>query len=242
MRTYALSPETLRGLLRQTIWRFQGIVTLSFLLLGLYLALFARPVYLPTALPIILIVALVYFLVIFFQYRQQLRLLYSIRVELDGSGIIYREARQEQKRISRADITRVRELKDGFWIQSVDPDLSLFIPFGLARDGDEQVRKDITSWTIIEPPVRQGSMKQRTISWIAWLAILLILLLANSLWVLIPAGVVLLVAGFMFAKRAQYLQEIEPGDHRTSTLVYSFLIFMVVMKSCLLGMTIAFAR
>ena len=40
LRTYAISPEKLRQMLRQLLLRFQGIITISFLLFGLYLALY----------------------------------------------------------------------------------------------------------------------------------------------------------------------------------------------------------
>src|SRR5574338_1164844 len=120
LRIYALAPETLRRMMRRTFWRFQALVTASFLVFGLYLAFLAGPVRWQVAGPILILIALAYFFVIFFYYRVQLRVLYSARYEIDGSSISYRQAGQNVLRIMRTDIASVRVRKDGLWIETND--------------------------------------------------------------------------------------------------------------------------
>jgi hypothetical protein len=155
LRSYALAPETIRRYIRRMFWRFQIITALSFLAFGLYLAFLARPVDWRAAAPLVGLIALVYFAIIFYYIRQQLRLLYSERFELDDGNITYRQGKKPPLHISRDDIVRVHERKDGIDIETSDPHTRLFIPYGLARDGDSDFRTTLQTWATSQTDLRQ---------------------------------------------------------------------------------------
>lgn len=223
-------------------WRFQIIVTVSFLAFGLYLAWFARPVQWPRVLPIIGIIALVYFVVIFFNYRQQVRLFYSIRYELDGSSIIYRQVGQDLRRIMRADISQAQQRRDGLWIKTVDESMSMLIPKGLARDGDEDFRQTLDAWVGIEPAVEGRRTRKVSLVLLAIAGALLILVFANSLWIIAPMGVALVLLGAIAERQMTRSYSLTPGAARMYSMAFSFLIFILIMKSCMLGIEMALAR
>jgi len=236
LRTYALSPEALRGYLRRTFWRFQIIVTLSFLLFGLYLALFARPIRWVIVIPMLVVIALAYFFIIFLNYRHQMRVLYSVRIELDGSGVIYNQFGQEPLRISRADITQARERNDGLFIETVDPRLKMLIPNGLARDGDQAVRQDVAAWVKIKPneaSAREGLFWARMG---AYGAAFMILLFVNQFWLAALLGLALFAYGSYTQARLNRVHFDSPGTVRFYSSALTFIIFIILMKSCLLGL------
>jgi hypothetical protein len=242
MHTFALSPESVRKYLRRTLVRFQVFVTISFLLFGLYLAWFSGPIYWPAAITIMLLVALTYFLVIFYHYRQQVRQLYSIRFELDGSGIIYRERGADPLRISRADILRAKERKDGLWIESVDPRFDLLVPSGLSRNGDEVVRTMVQRWLPIEPLREPVGGRHRRLRYLIYLAAFIVLLYANSLWTILPLGAAVFVYGVTVETRLARAYQHIPGMQRMYSMAFSFLFFIIMMKSCFLLMVTYLAR
>jgi hypothetical protein len=242
LRTYALSPSALRRYLMRTCWRFQGIVTLSFLTFGLFMASAGQPINWLVAGPVVLVIALAYFLIIFLNYRQQMRLLYSVRVELDGSSIIYRQAGNPPHRVMRGAILGVRETRNGLLIETDDPRLDLFVPFGLSRDGDSEVRRALAAWSQFEP------MRKNHIPGAWWMVIggviaaLAILLFANSLWMVALLGVALFAYGTYLENRLQRSIRVVPGMVRMVTMAFTFLIFVVVMKSCFLTVTLVLGQ
>jgi hypothetical protein len=242
LHTFSLSPETLRKYLLRTIWRFQLVVTLSFLLFGLYLAWLAGPLHMQAAVAITIIIALAYFFIIFFNYRQQIRLLYSVRVELDGSGIIYRQHNQEPLRISRADIIDVAEHPDGLLIQTTDSRIFMLIPFGLARDGDEVVRRMLQKWGQAVPPSQPKRRSGRWQRFLGYFFALLIILFANNLMILIPFGVLLFVFVVHSERRLRQDYTALPGSNRMSGMAFSFLFFVLAMKSCIMFSSLLITR
>lgn len=235
LRVYALAPETLRGLMRGTFWRFQALVTASFLAFGLYLAFLSGPVRWQAAGPIVALIALAYFFVIFFFYRTQLRALYGARYEIDGSSIAYRQLGHDVLRIMRADITGVRARKDGLWIETSDPTVSLLVPYGLARDGDADFRDTLGAWTGIAPLEARPRGMLGAQAALAVGAALLVVLFANSLTVILPLLAVVLVLGFRLEPRLSPMGERAVGQARMYTLAVNFLIFVILMKACLIG-------
>lgn len=242
LRTYALSPAALRRILMRSFWRFQIIVTLSFLAFGLFLASGGQPINWLAAGPVVVIIALAYFFIIFFNYRQQMRLLYSVRIELDSSSIIYRQAGMAPHQVMRGAILSVHEMKDGLLIETDDARLDLFVPFGLSRDGDSEVRRALAAWSQFEP------MRRTYPSGAWWLVIggvmaaLAILLFANRLWLVAMLGVILFAYGTYLENRLQRSINVAPGMVRMVTMAFTFLIFVVVMKSCLLTVTLVLGR
>lgn len=242
LRTYALSPAALRRILMRTFWRFQIIVTLSFLAFGLFLASGGQPINWLAAGPVVFVIALAYFFIIFFNYRQQMRLLYSVRVELDSSSIIYRQAGMPPHRVMRGAILGVHEMKEGLLIETDDARLDLFVPFGLSRDGDSDVRRALAAWSQFEPLRRtypSGSL------WLVGggvIAALAILLFANRLWLVAVLGVILFGYGTYLENRLQRSINVAPGMVRMVTMAFTFLIFVVVMKSCFLTVTLVMGR
>lgn len=241
-RTYALAPETVQRMLRRTFWRFQLLVTASFLVFGLYLAFFAGPVRWELAGPMVFLIALAYFFIIFFNYRSQLRLLYSIRYELDGSSIIYRQVNQDPLRIMRADILAVEPRRDGLLIHTVDSEVKLLVSFGLARTGDSDVRGTLDAWVGIGPEEKRPSAPMRRLMTFGVGSSLLILLFANSLLSTIVLGILVVVLGVVTERRLIHVQEAPPGVVQMYNMAFSFLVFVLVMKSCFISMAMAIAR
>jgi hypothetical protein len=203
---------------------------------GLYLALFARPIRWPIVAPMLLVIGLAYFLIIFFHYRQQLRLLYSVRIELDGSGVIYRQLGEEPLRISRADIVRARERRDGLLIETVDRRMSILVPRGLARDGDEAVRRDISAWVRIEPaapPERERLFWARAA---AYTVAFLTLLFIDQFWLALALAAGLFAFSTYTEMRLTQVHYDSPGVVRLYSSALTFVIFIILMKSCFLGL------
>jgi hypothetical protein len=241
LRTYALAPETLRRMLRRTLWRFQWIATLSFFVFGLYLSSFGQPVQWQVALPIFLIIAVAYFLAIFFNYRQQLRLLYSVRVELDSSSITYREIYQEPLRIMRFEINAVKERKNGLLVETSDPRISMMVPFGLSHEGDKDVYATLRQWAEIIPMITRRRRIENWLYLFGFITTLFILLFANTLWVILPLGLFLFLYGVYAERRLGRKYDAAPGVLRMYNMAFSFLLFVVLMKSCLIGAIMAFS-
>ena len=241
LRTYALAPQVLNRMLRWTFWRFQIITTVSFLVFGVYLTTFNRPIQWSVALPITALIALAYFLVIFFNYRQQMRMLYSMRIELDNSSISYRQLGQDPVRVMRADVVAACEQKNGLLVETVDPRVALFIPNGLANDGDQDVRATLDAWVGIEKRVK-GELTEGWLLLVGLGGSIIILLFANTLWVIIPLGVVLIGYGMFTERRLAHQPGSSPAQMRSYNMAFSFLLFLILMKSCMIGLLTFFAR
>ncbi len=242
LRVYALAPETLRRIMRRTFWRFQALVTFSFLMFGLYLAFLGGPIRWEAAGPILVVIALAYFFAIFFFYRTQLRALYSARYEIDGSSIAYRQAGQDPLRIMRADIASVHVRKDGLWVETTDQSASLLIPRGLARDGDEDFRETLGAWVGVVPIEARPRAPLGPQFAIAIGGSLLVLLFANSLVIILPLLVAAVVMGFGLEQRLALEGERGAGHARMYSLAFNFLIFVILMKSCLIASALVLGR
>jgi hypothetical protein len=236
MRIYALAPSTIRGLLWRSIIRLHVIVTLSFLAFGLFLSLQVRPLNWTPILLIVAITALVYFLVLFYHFRRQMRFLYSVRLELDASGITLRQFQQETLRVARADVYAVKPGKDNLMVHTVNPHAWIELPYGLIGAGDEDLRDTLAVWTGVEKLPPRPQARNRVVFWLSVLAGLLILLYANSLIVAVPLGVFLLTFGMYVERRVGKTYDMGLQISRTYSLAFSFLIFLIVMKSCLLAL------
>ncbi len=241
LRTYALAPDTIRRFLKRTFWRFQLIALLSFLGFSGYLALMSGPIQWDVAGPIVVIIALAYFFIIFFNIRQQLRSLYAIRYEIDDSSVIYRQQKQMPIQISRANILQVHERTDGIWIETTTPNTDLFVPFGLAREGDTDFYNTLQAWVKIQPLSR----KRRFSAWL-WLfglgGSLLVILFANNLWVIIPLGLFFLAFGAYAEQRLKRASNVPFTTIRMYNMAFSFLIVVITMKACLLGILLLAPR
>jgi hypothetical protein len=237
LRIYALAPETVRRIMRGTYWRFMALATASMLVFGLYLGFLAGPVRWSVAGPIFGLVALAYFFVIFFQYRAQLRLLYSVRYEIDGAGVAYRELGKDAQRILRAEIASVRELKNGLLVEQAEEGPKLLIPRGLAREGDADFRETLGAWTGIIPKEARPKPPLGPQLAIALGGSLLVLLFANSLIVILPLLVAVLITGFGLERRIESSGDHGPGLARMYSFAFSFLIFVMMMKTCLIAVT-----
>ena len=241
-RSYVLAPNTLRRIMRAVFWRFQLIVIISFLGFGLFLARSGRAIHWALVLPMVGVIALVYFLVIFLYYRQQIKLLYSIRYEVDGNGIIYRQIGQPSMRIGRADIAAIREGKDGIQIETVTPGVNLQIPRGLAQSGDRDLREILNAWSVIQPAEHNQNNPWLGLIFTGAAVALLIVFLTNNLWVTMP--LVLFLVGFAIYSNRWMLKipSSKPGMARMYSFAISFLVFMAIMKSLLLAMSLFLVR
>lgn len=242
LRVYALAPETLRRLLRQMILRLLGYTTLSFFLFGVYLALFGGPVRWELALPVTVIIGLAYFLILFSAYRQQLRWLYSVRYEIGASSITLRQRNHAPLTVMRANISGVEGRADGLHIHVLGVEPGMFIPYGLAKDGDEAVRATLGMWTGDRPRPFPGRKGRAQAVWLGLGGSLLVLLFANQLELIIPLGVVALGFGIYTERRMNAKPENDPGKVRTYSAAFTFLIFIIAMKACLISLSMMLSR
>lgn len=242
LRIYALSPETLNRLLNRMLRQFLMVVTISFLIYGGYLASFGPDIHWPAALLITLLICLAYFLLIFFQYRQQLRLLYSVRYEIDSSSITFRQAAYPVQRINRADILSVEDRPDSFWIEAVDRRLNLRIPHGLARDGDEDLRRTFSTWVGVKKVVKEPRGAKVALLLTGFATAFVILLFVNTLQMILPLGLLIFVTGNFLEYRLKLEKNHEPGILRTYNMAFSFILFIIIMKSCMISMAASLSR
>ena len=232
--TYGLARQTIRRQMRRTFWRFQIFVTVSFLAFGIYLALNA-PVNWWVAGPITFIIALAYFLLIYFHDRQQRRILYSLRIEVTPSFITRRQVFEDPFTINRANVTLIEERVDGLHIRTTDPRLRMFIPNGLAGVGDQEIRAILRKWGQFKPLPRAHNGPRRLLFWFSVIGSFLILLFVNNLWLMIALGIFLFAFGTYAEYRLSHREHVDVMVTRSYSLAYSFLIFVIVMKSCFLA-------
>jgi len=243
LRVYALSPETLNRLLNRMLRQFFLVVTISFLIFGGYLASFGQDVNWPAALLITLFVSLAYFLLIFFQYRRQLRYLYSVRYEVDSSSITFKQAAHPAQRLNRADILSVEDRPDAFWIAAVDPRLNLRIPHGLARDGDEDLRRTFSSWVGVKKVEKEPRGPKVVLLSTGLAAAFAILVFVNTLQLILPLGLLIFVAGnYLEYRLKNHEKNHEPEMLRTYTMTFSFILFIIIMKSCMISISASLSR
>ncbi len=237
LRSYVLAPDTVRRFLRRTYWRFQVICGLSFLGFALYMIILNHPVDLQAAGPIFAVIALAYFFIIFFNYRQQLRTLYSARYEIDDSSITYRQVHQQPLHISRANIVNVQERDDGILIETTDPGILLFIPRGLAREGDSQFLSTLQAWTKVQSaPTKRG---YKLWLWVFGLiGSVLVLFFVNNLWLVLAMGIFILAFGLYAERRLKVFRQVSLGTVRMYSMAFSVLMLVIVMKACLLGLAL----
>lgn len=237
LRSYVLAPDTVRRFLRRVYWRFELIAVLSISTIALYMAFLAGPVRWDVAGPMVGIIALAYFFVIFFYYRQQLRQLYSARYEIDDSSITYRQFRQQPLHINRASIIAVTERPDGIWIETTDPRTNLFIPHGLVREGDKDFYRTLAAWVTIKPVAQRRSLE----AWLILFALvvsLLVMILANSLWIVMPLGVFMIAFGSYTEHRLTRTHSVPISTVRLYSLAFSFIVIVMLTKGCLIGITL----
>lgn len=235
MRTFALSPDTIRRQLRRVFWRFQIMVTLSFLAFGGYLAL-NQPVNWAIAAPILAVIALVYFLIIFIHYRQQQRTLNSFRLDAAQSSLTLRQWGQPPLMIARGHIYAIQDRKDGLWIYTADPRIRMHIPRGLDGDGDQVIRALLASWKHVERVYNIRGNPDRITTWLMLIGSVLILLFGNTLYVIVPVAVFLFAFGTYAERRILITHDLGINVSRLYSMAFGFLIFMIAMKTCVLAM------
>lgn len=229
-------------MLRRMLLRLLGFTTLSLLMFCAYLVLFGGPVRWEVAGPAFGLIALAYFLILFLSYRQNLRWLYSVRYELDYSSITFRQRNREPLRVARADIIDVEVDRDGLQIRTVSGSPDLFVPRGLARSGDEDVRQTLLKWTGSRvPPVPPQPRRAKALM-MGVGGSLLVLLFANQLGLIIPLGLATLAYGIFLEQRMNAAAESDPGTVRTFSAAFTFLIFVIVMKACLVSMSMMLSK
>jgi hypothetical protein len=234
MRSYALAPETIRGYLRRTLLRFHIVVVLCFLAFGVFLVSRPDTIQWTLVLTIVAVTAVAYFTVIFDFYRRQLRAMVSIRIEITNSSIVFRQKDREPIVIHRADVIEVQARKDGLLVLTSYKNIWLLIPYGLSGEGDADVLRELSTWIGLEIlPALRNSLISR-VFWLCVLSGLLIVIFANSLVTAVIMGALLLLFGIYFEQWMKSY-EVELRVIRTYNMGFAFLVFVIVMKSCLLA-------
>lgn len=241
-RAFALAPRTIRRRLLRSVLRFQAIAGGSLLLFGAYLGLFAQPIQWRIVTPILLITALIYVLIAVVSYRFLLRTLYSVRVELDAAGVVYREGSALPQRIARADLTAVIERKDGYLLLGQNRKQAVLVPRGLENDGDAVLRKMLERWFVGNPTPARPLRAIWAARIIALGGSALALLYANTIWWVSASAGFLLLYGLWaenrLIQRGERLQTVQ----RMYSLAFAFVLFMLSMKTCLILWYIAGGR
>ena len=234
MDTFPLAPETIRMMLLRSRLRAQLIVTITFLVFAVSVTSSGQPVNGWVVGGVIAVLFLADFATIFFSYRSQLRALYSVRIEINSRQVVFRQFNHEPVVINRADVEDLTETRDGLLITTPYARLKMLIPRGLAKNGDFEVRRILSEWAPIDRRQIAGRRTSWLMFWFSVLAGLFILMFANSLLIAVPLGVFLFFFGTYAERRLNSTYDVDPRIIRSYSIAFSFLIVVVMMKSCLM--------
>lgn len=231
MSSYRLSQATIRRKLRLAFIRFQ--LAVIFLLAVLAGYLFSDPSLRWVAgLPIFLGVLALYGWIAVLHFRHERRRLHALHVDVTERDLRLFSGELLVHSARREDVYQIQEQHAGLRVSTYDY-RHLTVPFGLAEDGDEKVRDALSTWTHIRPIPAYRYLSDWPLA-IGLLVALFVLVLVNSLETALFFGGALAVYYLLVYLRTRWVYDIDPAAHQSYTLAMSFMIFIVILKLCVL--------
>ena len=231
MKSYPLAPETIRRELRRAFIRFQIAVIFILMILAGYL--FADPpLRWGVGLPIFLVVLAVYGWITVIHFRRERNFLQALRVDVTDRDLRLYTASRPPAEVNREDVFAVQEMKNGLYVSTYDYH-ELTVPFGLDQDGDAQVRDTLSAWTWIRPIPAYRYLSDLPL-FIGLLVSMIVLVLVNSLTPALIVGGALVLYYLVVYLRVRWVYQVDPQVFRSYTMALFFMVFIILMKLCLL--------
>jgi hypothetical protein len=231
VKTYPLSPTTIRRQLWRAFFRFQ--VAMFFILMILASYLFSDPpLRWVVGLPIFLVVLAVYAWITITHFRRELNFLRTLRVDLTERDLRLHTGFRPPAAVSRDDVYAVQELHEGLYVSTYDYK-HVTVPFGLDEDGDEQVRDTLSSWKWIRPIPAYRYLSDWPL-FIGLMVSMIVLILVNSLVPALIVGGSLALYYLIVYLRVRWVYDLDPQVFHSYTMALMFMIFIILMKLCLL--------
>lgn len=227
MKTYSLAQDTIRRQLRRAFVRFQiAVFFILFILAGF---LFTDWV---VGLPIFLIVMAAYVFITVTHFRRERRFLHSLRVDLTPDDLRLYLDYHPPAAVERRNVFAVQETHEGLYVSSYDTK-HLTVPFGLADDGDQQVRATLSDWTWIRPIPAYRHLSDVPL-FIGLVVAMTVLVMVNTLYPALIVGGALVLYYLYVYFRVRWVFHLDPEVFRSYTMALTFMIFIIVMKTCIL--------
>jgi hypothetical protein len=141
------------------------------------------------------VVVLTFAIFAFSVYRvlAQLRRIWeSIEIEIGGEYVARRQARIDEKRLSREEVVAVQETERGLIIRARDRSRSMFVPAQLEEQGYEEVKATVLDWAPEEETSSQGKARKFVLV-TSFVLGYLVVLLSWSRWLTLFVGIGMIV-------------------------------------------------
>ncbi len=234
MKTYTLSPQGISRIRRRFLQRmslFLGIICLA--VVGVNLWVIPNNGMTATIASIIVCIGVMTFALLRV-LSQNKEIWESIRIEITDEYIARSQVRIPQIRITRQEITSIEERDGGICIRTDDESKTLFIPSDLDENDYQEIRNKLSSWIAIQPK-SQKAKTQNAILLVLLIVGFGILFLSWSLWVVLLAGVSLTGYYVYYYWSLRKTKGIDPKFRRSTLISILFLLFVMIMKVCLLS-------
>lgn len=231
MKTYSLAQTTIRRQLRRSFVRFQIAVVFILLILAGYLFADSQ-IRWAVGLPIFLIVLAAYIWITITHFRREWRFLHSLRVDLTPNELRLYLDNRPPAAVERRSVFAVQETHQGLYVSAYDY-RHLTVPFGLSEDGDLQVRETLSSWTWIRPIPAYRHLSDAPLV-IGLVVAMFVLVMVNTLYPALIVGGSLVVYYIYVYFRVRWVIQLDPQVFRSYTMALSFMIFIIIMKTCIL--------
>jgi hypothetical protein len=165
-------------------------------------------------------------------FRRERSYLTALRVDVTERDLRLFAGSRAALAVSREDVYLVQEQREGLYVATYDYH-HLTVPFGLEEDGDAQVRGVLSTWARIRPIPAYRYLSDWPLA-IGLLVSLTVLLLVNALAPALVIGGGLVLYYLVVYLRTRWVYTVDPEVFQSYAMALSFLIFIVVMKLCLL--------
>jgi hypothetical protein len=114
----------------------------------------------------------------------------SYRLDLDESGVVRRQANVPEVRLSRSEVTRIRQFKDGLRIESSNRQSFIVIPRCI--EGFEEIRVALSHWQeITDAPGLPRAVY--FILLVLWMAVFLSAMCSTTREIIVPTAILSLI-------------------------------------------------
>lgn len=183
-------------------------------------------------LPIFLAVLAAYIYITITHFRRERHFLENLRVDLTSKDLRLHLDGRSPLSVEGRDVFSVEETYEGLAIATYDY-RKLTIPSGLAGDGDDQVRDMLTGYTWIRPIPAYRYLPDLPL-FVGLTVALVVLVMVNTLYSALFVGGGLLLYFTIVYLRVRWVFHIDPQVFRSYTLALSFMMFIIIMKTCIL--------